>query len=89
MINRIWTGLCSLLRDDGPSSTRLINIVVAGTGAWLLYYTAKSSAGTDWPWAICFCAYLAYGAGPHVLKGYFELLKSVKGSHEAPQQAPK
>jgi len=76
---RLWDGICDLLHDNGPSSTRLINILVAFTGAWLLYYTAKGDGNTDWPWVCAFVCYMAYGAGPHVLKGYFDLLRSIKG----------
>lgn len=79
----------SLLRDGGPSSSRLINLVVAITGAWLLYYWARSGGEMGWPWAVSFMAYLAYGAGPLVLRAFFDVLKTRGGGGEAKSQAPK
>ena len=83
---RLWDGICDLLHDGGPSMTRVINFIVALTGAWLLYYTAKNDGDTGWPWICGFIAYLAYGAGPHVMKSYFDLLRAIKGSGNAQQQ---
>lgn len=80
-----WLG--NLLRDGGPSSTRLINLTVAVTGAWLLYYWAKSGGDMGWPWATCFVAYLAYGAGPHVLQKLFDVFKMKFGGGNGNQEA--
>lgn len=68
----------ALLTDGGPSTTRLINLIVAVTGAWLLYYWARSGGTMDWPWCVSFVAYLAYGAGPAVMTKFFNAASSRK-----------
>ena len=86
MLERLKRTFTMLLEDGGPSSTRLINMVVAGTGAWLLYYGARSGE-VSWPWAACFMAYLAYGAGPVTLKEWFGVIRAKVGN-ETQSQTP-
>ena len=87
---RLWDGACAMLHEGGPSSTRFINIIVAMTGAWLLWYTARGNGAMEWPWAFCFVCYLAYGAGPKVLTTWFDTIKAIKGggNAQATSQAP-
>jgi len=77
---RLWDGICDLLHDGGPSMTRVINFIVALTGAWLLYFWAKGNGEMGWPYAACFVCYLLYGAGPHVIKQAIDAVKEIKSS---------
>lgn len=74
----IRQAVASLLHDGGPSSTRLINLIVAVTGAWLLYYWARAGGDMGWEWCACFIAYLVYGAGPHVVKQAIDAVRDIK-----------
>ena len=82
MIKRLWDGICDLLHDGGPSMTRVINFIVALTGAWLLFFWARAGGDMEWPWAACFISYLIYGAGPHVVKQAIDAIKFIKGGSD-------
>lgn len=86
MIRRLIDGVCSLLHDGGPSMTRAINLIVALTGAWLLFFWARSGGEMTWPWCTAFIAYLLYGAGPHVIKQALATLAIIKGTDETKKQ---
>lgn len=83
MFKRLTTFWGALLLEGGPSSTRLINLIVAVTGAWLLYYWARSGGEMSWPWCVAFIAYLAYGAGPKVLQDFFSVGRAKFGASNA------
>ena len=67
--------------------TRVINFIVALTGAWLLYYWARSGGDMEWPWCVAFVSYLIYGAGPHVIKQALDTLRVLKGGKGEAEEA--